>query len=287
MTDEPIPCEANAALRLKIEEFAEVLKTQAHTLGTHGLDENEFYNSGLFRGVIERLRGQFSASMAEKRDFAKHILNFLQDQGKIADWESAGGSNRHDYLVTLLDGRKAAIELKGCLDGNNTNIFVRPPHVHEFVLWSVCTNPGASPRHNVWSGLHTRLSAEIISRAERVDGLIVWDMACNTLGRPCPKVAAGAPVTTVGPYPDLPPPCIYLFPATVPAPRNNPNPTPQTISQVGILEAFHTAFGGNDGYLNSVNFEVAYQGVETVRTTTIRRGGVVVRQSRPTPIQRA
>ena len=62
-----IPCEQNAELRRKIETFTETLKTEAHKLGDHGLDETEFYNSGLFRGAIERIRGQFSATMREKR----------------------------------------------------------------------------------------------------------------------------------------------------------------------------------------------------------------------------
>ena len=42
-----IPCQQNAELKTKIVEFAEVLKTQSHQLGEHGLTENEFYNSGL------------------------------------------------------------------------------------------------------------------------------------------------------------------------------------------------------------------------------------------------
>jgi hypothetical protein len=49
-----IPCEQNSDLRAQIERFAEVLKTEAHRLGDHGLDERDFYNSGLFRGAVER-----------------------------------------------------------------------------------------------------------------------------------------------------------------------------------------------------------------------------------------
>ena len=45
-----IPCEQDPRLRAEIERFAEVLKTQAHTLGNHGLDEASFYNSPIFRG---------------------------------------------------------------------------------------------------------------------------------------------------------------------------------------------------------------------------------------------
>ena len=97
-----IPCQANAELRIRIEEFAETLKTQSHLLGNHGLDEQEFYDSGLFRGAIERIRGQFSATMREKRDFASAVLNWLEDQGRIQAWYSAGEANRHDYTVELL-----------------------------------------------------------------------------------------------------------------------------------------------------------------------------------------
>lgn len=281
-----IPCTQNAELRRLIESYAEVLKTEAHKLGDHGLDEQEFYNSGLFRGAIERVRGQFSATMSEKRQFMRHVLNHMQDQGFITDWQSAGEANRHDYAVTMPSGRIAVIELKGCLDGNNTNIFDRPPHAEEFVIWSVCTNPGGNPRVNAWSGIHTRLSAEIISRQQRVDGAIIWDMACGTLGRPCPKVLGETGRTTaVGPY-LLPPPCTYVFPATIPSPRNNPHPQPQTLQDVQFLRALHQCFLGSDDEVNYVDFEVEYRGVDTVRTTRVRRNGAVVQESGPTAIRR-
>jgi hypothetical protein len=95
--------------------------------------------------------------MHDKREFCRHVLNHMQDRGFIQDWDSAGESNRHDYVVRLKTGRVCVIELKGCLDGNNTNIFERPSNAQEFVIWSVCTNPGADPRLNAWSGVHTRL----------------------------------------------------------------------------------------------------------------------------------
>ncbi|MYE23206.1 MAG: hypothetical protein F4Y01_04590 [Gammaproteobacteria bacterium] len=281
-----IPCEKNLELQGRIRDFAEVLKTEAHTLGDHGLDEDEFY-SNVFRGAIERVRGQFSATMREKREFVAHVLNHMQDRCFIGEWESAGEANRHDYSVPLPSGRTAIIELKGCLDGNNTNIFERPPHADEFIIWSVCTNPGADPRHNAWSGIHTRLSAEIVSRSQRVDGLIVWDMVCGTIGRPCPKVLAD-PLrgTDVGPY-ILPPPCLYLFPGTIPSPRNNPAPSPQAIDEVQILQAFFDCFKCRASELNHVSFEVGHHGRDTVRSTSVTRDGVVQRQSNPTAIRRS
>lgn len=282
-----IPCEQNAKLRKLIEEYSEALKTEAHKVGNHGLTEQEFYTSGLFRGAIERVRGQFSATMREKREFVQHVLNHMQDNGYISDWESAGEANRHDYVVNLNSGRKAVIELKGCLDGNNTNIFERPPHAEEFILWSVCTNPGADPRHNAWSGIHTRLSAEIVSREQRVDGIIVWDMFCGTFGRPCPKTANNADrLTNVGPF-TLPPPCIYVLPATIPSPRNNPHPEPQSLQSVQILKAFHDCFKGRDEEVNYVDVKVNYEGADTMRTTKVVRDGKTQKESEATAIRRS
>jgi hypothetical protein len=281
-----IPCQQNAELRGQIEEFAETLKTEAHRLGDHGLSEAEFYNSGLFRGVIERIRGQFIATMREKREFVQHVLNHMQDRGFIQEWESAGEANRHDYSVRLNSGRTAIIELKGCLDGNNTNIFERPPHAQEFVIWGVCTNPGADPRHNAWSGIHTRLSAEIISREQRIDGVLIWDMACGTIGRPCPKHQNPPQrFTDVGPF-RLPPPCIYVFPATIPSPRNNPHPTAQRLEDVELLAAFNACFQGDAAEINYVDFIVQYRGADILRTTRVRRGGAVQQESSPTAIRR-
>jgi hypothetical protein len=282
-----IPCEQNQLLRERIETYAEALKVEAHKLGEHGLAEQEFYNSGLFRGAIERIRGQFSATMRDKRDFAQRVLNEMQDGGFITDWDSAGDANRHDYSVRLRSGKIAVIELKGCLDGNNTNIFERPAHAHEFIIWSVCTNPGADPRHNTWSGIHTRLSAEIIHRDQRVDGLVVMDMVCGTIGRPCPKLRADPSRAKItGPY-SLPPPCLYVFPATIPSPRNNPHPSAQTIEDVHILKAFSDCYGSRPEEMNYVTFEVQHRGAETLRTTRIKRSGTIVSESKPTPIQRS
>jgi hypothetical protein len=283
-----IPCQKNEDLQNKIHDYAEVLKTQAHQLGTHGLSEHDFYNGGVFRGAIERIRGQYAATMREKREFVQHVLNFMQDGNHIREWNSAGAENRHDYSVTLPTGRTAVIELKGCLDGNNTNIFERPPHAQEFIIWSVCTNPGADPQHNAWSGIHTRLSAEIISRGQRVDGIIIWDMVCGTVGRPCPKLtgADDPRITELGHY-RLPPPCIYLLPATIPSPRNNPNPPPQQLQEVELLQAFSTCFQVRDEELNYVAFTVAHDGADTVRSTTISRNETTQRQSNMTAIRRS
>lgn len=282
-----IPCEQNRSLRAQIERFAEVLKTDAHLLGDHGLDEKDFYNSGLFRGAVERVRGQFSATMRAKREFVQHVLNHMEDEGFIAGWDLTEDASRNDYAVRLPSGRNAVIDLKGCLDGNNTNIFERPANADEFVIWSICTNLGADPRRNAWSGIHTRLSAEMIARNQRVDGVIVWDMVCGTIGRPCPKIENdpdGERSTDIGPF-RVPPACIYLFPSSVPSIATR-SASAQPIGAVELLSAFHQCFKGQDAELNHVDFEVLQAGSELMRRTTIRRAGVIQKVSDMTAIRR-
>lgn len=281
-----IPCEQDKRLRTQIERFAEVLKNEAHKLGEHGLDEKEFYNSGLFRGAVERVRGQFSATMRSKREFVQHVLNHMEDGGFIAGWEQTDDANRNDYAVRLNNGKLAVIDLKGCLDGNNTNIFERPSTADEFVIWSICTNLGADPRRNAWSGIHTRLSAEMISRNQRVDGLIVWDMMCGTIGRPCPKIDSSqdARLTEIGPF-RTPPACVYLFPSAIPS-ESTSMATAQALDEVGLIAAFHACFQGKMEEVSYVDFELLAAADEQVRKTTVRRGGTVQKESEMTAIRR-
>jgi hypothetical protein len=173
------------------------------------------------------------------------------------------------------------------MDGNNTTIYERPPHAHEFVVWSLCTNTAGNPKKNAWSGIHTRIGADMLGRAgQRVDGVIIWDMMCGTIGRPCPKLKdAPHRITTVTHY-ELPPPCIYVLPATVASARNNPKPKAQTLEEVRLLRAFHIGFGGTPEEVNYVDFEAEYKGNDLFRTTRIHRGGKIVQESKPTPIQR-
>lgn len=282
-----IPCEQDAGLRRQIERFAEVLKTQAHKLGDHGLTEKDFYASPIFRGAIQQVRGEFSATMRDKREFVQHVLNHMEDRGFIASWDRTKRGVLHDYVVNLKSGRTAIIDLKGCLDGDNTKLFERPSGADEFVIWSLCTNVGADPRRNAWSGIHTRISAEIVTRNQLVDGLVIWDMMCGTIGRSCPKLARDSDVdrrTLIGPF-CAPPPCIYVFPAWIPS-VEAPSVRGQPLSNVELLAAFQASFGGRDDEINYVNFDVAFHPEETMRRTTIERGGIVQHSSEMTAIRR-
>lgn len=279
-----IQCCSDFDLKAKIDTFAEILKTRSHELNCFGMTEEEFYESGIFEGAVQRIRGQVSARQSEKKDFMKRVLNFMQDQGYIAEWISADGANRHYYTVTMSNGRICAIEVKGCLDGNNTNISSRPPHAQEFVVWSLCQNKGSDPEAGVWSGLHVRISADMIEEEKRIDGLVILDWLCGTKYRHCPKLDSGARVK-IGAL-DLPAPCIYLLPSTQPSPRNNPNARSQQLEDVHFLKALHYCFGGRDEDIHYVDISAVNRGNETVRTTRVYRGENICRCSEPTPLRR-
>ncbi len=248
---------------------------------------DEFWQSGLFRAAVERLRGTQAATINEKRNFIERILDFLKGKGKIIDWRFSGSDERHDYEVHIGDSYICVIEAKGCLDGNNTNIFQRPPNADEFIIWSLCQNPGSDPRHNVWSGIHTRLGAEIIHRRERVDGLIIWDMLCGTKGRICPKLTGQLHRITSIDNLQLPPPCLYLFPRTIPDPRNNPGPACWNIGDVKFLDILYHAFRCDSQDVVEIGIEVRMSGSDVERRTIWKRDGVTITESKWTKIKRA
>ena len=283
-----IPCELLQETRTRIDAYVEALKEAAPGIGSHGLGPDEFWSSGIFHGAIEQIRGTQAASMVEKRSFVARVLDYLQGAGLVRSWSYEGAGERHDYQLTLPDGRISVVETKGCLDGNNTNIFERPPQADEFIIWSLCQNPGSDPDHNAWSGIHTRLSAEIISRGQRVDGLVIWDMVCGTVGRPCPKLAANPNrVTQISEGRSVPPPCLYLFPRTIPDARNNPSPVCWTLSEVHLLQSMSNAFHGDANDVAEVRIEARMQQANVQRRTRIFRGGLEVATSRWTTIKRA
>ncbi len=225
--------------------------------------------------------------MTEKRTFVAEVFDHLKSDGLIRGWEFVGSGERHDYEVKMLSGRTSIVETKGCLDGNNTNIFERPPQADEFIIWSLCQNPGSDPRHNAWSGIHTRLGAEVIHRRQRVDGLVIWDMVCGTPGRPCPKLQAGSRRTPISSTRGVPPPCLYLFPRSIPDARNNPSPPCWELGELELLHAFWTAFGGTPSDLVDVRIEVRIKGVNVQRRTHFFRQEAEITSSKWTTIRRA
>ena len=266
-----IPCHRDEDLAEAIEQYAEALRTHAHELGNHGLNEDDFYASGLLRGAIEHIRGGYSAGINQKREFINQVLNHMEDQGFIAGWDPTEQARRYDYRIRLNSGRIAAIAGKGCMDGNNTTLFERPIDADEFVIWSICTNRGADIGKNVRSGIHTRLGVDIILRKQAVDGVIVWDWACGTSARPCPKVASDDERRTILGSSRLPPPCIYVLPARPPDVESYPDARAQILDEVEILTAFQECFGGQAAEVNFVDFSLESRNGHTMRRTTVTR----------------
>lgn len=280
-------CELLTETRRKISKFAEALMESAPRIGDHGLKPEEFWESEIFRSAIEKLRGTQAAYTTKKRNFMNSVLNHLKKCGQIEDWEFTGARERHDYVVKIPGPVLSIVETKGCLDGNNTNIFERPPQADEFIIWSLCQNPGSDPRHNAWSGIHTRLSAEVIHRQHRVDGVVIWDMLCGTAGRPCPKLVDDPKRATVIDGKRMPPPCLYLFPRSIPDPRNNPTPPCWRFDEVKLIKALWSSLKGDENDVVEVRVEARILGVETQRKTRYFRSGVEFSSSGWTTIQRS
>jgi hypothetical protein len=271
--------------RSRIQSYADALIEAAPSIGNHGLDNREFWRSRIFFSAVEKIRGTNAASMADKKAFVEAALARLKGAKRISDFAFTGAGDRHDYQVRLRDGRICIIETKGCLDGNNTTVYTRPANADEFVIWSLCQNPGADPKHNVWSGVHTRLGGKIIAEKEPVDALIVWDSLCGGSGRPCPKIVAGRGVEMNGHR--TPPPCVYLFPRTIPDPRNNPSPAVWKIEEVRFAHELLKEFGGDSQDVTEVHIHARMRKTNVERKTTLRRGGRIVAESDWTELKRA
>jgi hypothetical protein len=282
-----IPCSLLPETRARIEQYAEELKLAAPKIGTHGLSTEDFWKAGLFHGAIERLRGTQAATTTLKRDFLEDVLGHMQQVGSVSKYEFTGGADRHDYQIEMPNGRRAIFEAKGCLDGNNTNIFRRPPGADEFFIWSLCQNAGADPQHNAWSGIHTRLGPQILAEADRVDAVIIWDMLCGGLARPCPKLIDPARATRLGGGRSVPPPCIYLFPRSRPEPRNNPAPSVWRLGELSFIQALATTFGCRETEIVEVHIQARMNGPNLQRKTTLIRAGTVLRESSWNSIKRA
>lgn len=280
-----IPCASSPEMTATIDAYAKALVAVAPSIGSHGLSEEAFWRAGIFRAAVEKIRGTQAASMSDKKAFIAETLERLQQAEYIAKFEFTGAGERHDYQVTLPGGKVSVIEAKGCLDGNNTTVFLRPANADEFIIWSLCQNPGADPKHNLWSGVHTRLGGKIMAEKERVDALIVWDPLCGSLGRPCPKLSMGRGGELHGRK--VPPPCIYLFPRTIPDPRNNPSPAVWQLKELGLVAALLEAFGGNPEDITTVHIEARMKGATVERKTTLKRGNEILVESGWTELKRA
>ena len=119
--------------------------------------------------------------------------------------------------------------------------------------------------------------------------MIIWDMVCGSLGRPCPKLGStrsapsGEPPS--GPSSRRRLASMFSRPS-IPCGRRRGH-SAQRWSSVELLAAFHTAFGGRDDEVNFVDFELAQQGDQLCRGARSSGGTAMCSMPRDmTPIRR-
>ncbi len=204
-----------------------------------------------FQSAVQSIRGTFAATMASKRRFHEALFEHMRREGQIRSWAFVGTGRSQDYRVTLSPGYEVGIEAKGCPDGNNIRIWTRPSWAREFVIWSQCTDSlEHDPGHGIVSGI-SRLYRKALIEGQHVDAFIFFDGRCGTGVRQCPKSfgATGALRSRATDFSGqegrewIPPPCIYLFPPTVPHALSNPNPAPHDPMSCRFAGALLTAFG--------------------------------------------
>ncbi len=285
--DDTLPCRTAFGAE-QIEAAKEILKnlgqTSAGLLDSAGIQTEDW--PAVLRATVESMRGTASATAQSKRKFISAVLDYCKSVEAISDWDFIGTGGRQDYKVTLPDGTDVAIEAKGCPDGNNTTIWDRPSWAHEFVVWSLCPESlQHNPGRGAWSGISTRLVPKIVAERKPVDAFIFWDGRCGTDERRCPKahgvrgdLRANATeyIGQLGRTDWVPPPCIFLFPKTVPSVPSNPNPQPQTFNQVKFADALLTAFNVPEdekaAYVHEVDVQArgSRQGTSVFVTVTSR-----------------
>ncbi len=204
----------------------------------HAIQPEDYKSSLVFRSAVESIRGTFIASSTVRREqLVSRILQALRQNGKIADYDQTGRSNRYDFTVAIQKNPDyfSCIEVKGG-EGNSINISERPLWAREFAVWchldGAIVNQPANGAHSIIN----RLTNELVRRQKQVDVLFFKDLLCGTPARPCPKYPGQEATITQNTAPD-----IFLFPQRVPS-QDDPEPPIHTLKTLRlpklILELF-------------------------------------------------
>jgi hypothetical protein len=112
-------------------------------------------------------------------------------------------------------------------------------------------------------------------------------MLCGTKGRICPKLSQNrAKVTNIGDSFYVPPPCLYLFPRTVPEVRTNPRPNVWKIEEVAFLKVLYDTFSCQPDDVVGLSIEVRQNENYVERRTIFARNGIEIASSDWTKIKR-
>lgn len=192
----------------KVSEVISELVLDPKYLASKGLSVEEYEHA--FQAAIEKLRGSFSASNANRRSFLIGLFSEMEARGHISGFEMPRYGDDTVYRLAVPDVGNVAIIQKGCPDGQHSSVrWSRPQWAAETYLWWLCPSMNSEPGMHIWKGVN-RLRQRFFSDApDTLDGVIFHNELCGSPNRPCPKVnnsivIDGRPV---------PPPCLYVMPA--------------------------------------------------------------------------
>lgn len=191
----------------RVSALVASLASDEDYLAAKGLSSDEYTRA--LPTAIERLRGSWAASNAERRKFLVTVFEEMRERGLISKLEMPQYGDDTIYRLTVSGFGDVAVIQKGCPDGAHSSVrWTKPTWAVETYLWWLCSSPASEPGEHVAKGIN-RLRQRFFSDApDTLDGVIFHNELCGSAQRPCPKVNCAI---AVGRF-QTPPPCIYVMP---------------------------------------------------------------------------
>jgi len=191
----------------RVSALVAALASDEAYLATKGLSADEYTRA--LPTAIERLRGSWAASSADRRKFLVTVFEEMRERGLISKLEMPQYGEDTVYRLTVSGFGDVAVIQKGCPDGAHSSVrWTTPKWAVETYLWWLCSSTASEPGEHVAKGIN-RLRQRFFSEApDTLDGVIFHNDLCGSAQRPCPKVNCSI---TIGRF-RTPPPCIYVMP---------------------------------------------------------------------------
>lgn len=242
-----------------------------------GADPSYLYQRGLSADefqlalptAIEQLRGQRSASNAERRDFLISLLDHLVAVGAISAYALPLYGADTVYRLDVPGVGDVAIIQKGCPDGKHSSeAWSVPDWAVETYLWWLCPSLKNDPGWHVSAGVN-RLRRQFFSdRPDAIDGIVFHNSLCGTDLRPCPKKSRSI---AIGGAP-TPPPCVWVMPEQGPGPDHNWAGSRRLAFPPVLLSAFGVSPAEAPLYTGHVGFRQTPGGLRTTITSRYGAG---------------
>ena len=191
----------------RVSDVIATLASDAKYLASKGLSIQEYEHA--FQAAIQKLRGRYAASTANRRSFLVGLFNNMKARGHISGFEMPRYGEDTVYRLEVPDLGSVAIIQKGCPDGKHSSVkWSRPGWAAETYLWWLCPSMNYEPGEHVWKGVN-RLRQRFFSDVPDVlDGVIFHNELCGSSSRPCPKANQSLVIDGQS----VPPPCLYVMP---------------------------------------------------------------------------